>query len=665
MLYYGADYYPEHWPESRWPTDARLMQEAGFNLVRLGEFAWSRLEPAPGRYDFAWLDRAIDLLAAHGMRVVLGTPTASPPPWLMAQHPDAFLVREDGLRATYGHRRCYCPSNPAYRERTAAIVGALARHYGAHPHILAWQIDNEFGSRCYCEHCRQRFHEWLRARYGTLDALNEAWGTVFWSQEYTDWTEIPLPAATGGVANPSLALDYRRFMSDLYVEYQALQIGELRPYSRGQLITHNLMGFGYEGLNYYDLARPLDLVSWDNYPRGFWATAQEVDPAAAALSHDAMRGLKGASFWVMEEQSGPSGWETMGAAPRPGEVRLWAYQALAHGADAIVYFRWRTCRFGTEQLWHGILDHDGRPRRRYEEVKQTGQELARLAAALAGTSVKAEVALIHCYDSRFAFQVQPGNPGFRYAGHALDLYRALHRRNVAADVVPPTADLSGYRLVLAPALHVVTPEVAENLERYVQQGGTLLLTARSGVKTATNTVVDLPLPGLLARLAGAEVEEYDSLPAGAAQPLAFAGPLAGRPPAGQATVWCEALAPRGAEVLASYASGWLAGRPAATRHRHGAGQAIYLGTCGDAVLLQALVDWLLAEAKVHPALAAPEGVEATLRQADGRQLLFLLNHTSEPREVALDGAWRELIGDRPARGLLRLEARGVAILEKA
>jgi len=666
MLYYGADYYPEHWPEARWPLDARLMHEAGFNLVRLGEFAWSRLEPRPGRHDFSWLDRAIDLLASHGLRVVLGTPTASPPPWLMARHPEAYLVREDGLRATYGHRRCYCPSSPAYREHTHAIVGALARHYGANSNVIAWQIDNEFGSRCYCDHCRQRFQEWLRARYGTLDALNQAWGTVFWSQVYSDWAEIPVPVATGGVPNPALALDYRRFMSDLYVEYQALQIEEIRRHSHGQMITHNLMGFGYEDLNYYDLARPLDVVSWDNYPRTQWAAAEPGDGVLAALGHDAMRGLKRQGFWVIEEQSGPAGWQMLGQPPRPGEIRLWAYQAVAHGADAVVYFRWRSCPFGTEQFWYGILDHDGTPRRRYEEVKRTGGEFARLSQALTGTGVRAEVALLHCYDSRFAFQVQPGHPEFRYATHALDLYRALHRRNVAVDVVPPTADLTAYRLVVAPALHLVTDEVAANLARYVGAGGVLLLTARSGVKAANNAMVELPLPGLLAGLAGVEVEECDPLPAGVGRPVAWEPPMVGHAGTGQATVWCEALAPCGAEVVARYASGPYAGRPAAVRHRYGRGQAVYLGTCGDSALLQALADWLLSQAGVRSPLVTPEGVEATIRQAsDGRQLLFVLNHADEPREVALDGAWRELISDQPAPSLLRLEAKGVAILQKA
>ncbi len=661
MTHYGADYYPEHWPEERWPIDARLMQEAGFDVVRMAEFAWSRLEPAPGRTDFAWLDRAIDLLGAHGIQTIIGTPTASPPPWLMAMHPDAYRVGEDGRRATFGNRQEHCQAHPGYRERTRAIVAALAEHYGGNPHVLAWQIDNEFGARCYCDVCAGRFRDWLRARYGSLEALNRAWGTVFWSHVYTDWSQVPLPLATGGSPNPGLALDYRRFVSDLYVEYCRLQIAEIRRFDPQRPITHNFMGFGYEGLNYYDLAAPLDLVAWDNYPRGFWSPSATVDPAPLALGHDAMRGLKGQSFWVMEEQAGPSGWETVSPAPRPGEIRLWAYQALAHGADAIVYFRWRSCRFGTEEYWHGILDHDGTPRRRYEEVKQMGAELARLESALDGSTVQAQVALIDCYDSRFAFQVQRNHPEFSYAQHAQDLYRALHRRNVAVDVVAPTADLSPYGLVVAPALYIVPPAVAANLQRYVEGGGCLLLTARSGVKEATNTVVDLPLPGLLAGLCGVEVVEYDPLPPGATRPLELLIPTGGEGEP-QATIWCDVLAPRGAQVVARYAGGYYAGQPAVTCHHRGDGLAVYAGTMGNGALLQELVDWLLDEAGIEGALETPPGVEAAVRQAGDERLVFLLNHADEPRTVPLDRDYHDLISGRRIFGPLVLAPKEVAIL---
>ncbi|MGD9048915.1 MAG: beta-galactosidase, partial [Anaerolineae bacterium] len=324
MFYFGVDYYPEHWPEKRWLEDARLMAEAGLNVARLAEFAWSRIEPREGEYDFDWLDHAILILADRGIRVILGTPTASPPPWLMARLPDAFRVREDGQRVTFGNRREYCPNNPDYQEHSRRIVTRMAEHYAGHPAVIGWQIDNEFGDRCYCPVCATAFQGWLRQRYGTLDELNERWGTIFWSHVYTDWAQIPVPLTTGGAPNPGLALDFSRFMSDSYVAYQQMQIDILRERcqpsgaARRQVISHNLMGFKYDLINYFDLARSLDIVAWDNYQRMQWGMHAMVDPSYGALAADTMRGLRGQNFWVMEQQAGSGGWEVISVPPRPG-----------------------------------------------------------------------------------------------------------------------------------------------------------------------------------------------------------------------------------------------------------------------------------------------------------------------------------------------------------
>lgn len=303
----GVDCYPEQWPEQRWPEDAQLMAEAGFNVVRLAEFAWSKMQPQEGHYDFEWLDRAIALLASHGMRVVLGTPTASPPPWLMTRYPEIFRVREDGVPVTFGNRREYCPNHPVYHDHRRRIVTRMAERYANHPHVIGWQIDNEFGDRCYCPFCASAFHAWLRRRYQTLDALNGAWGTTFWSHVYGDWAEIPLPLSSAGAPNPGLALDFYHFASDSYVAYQQLQLAILREYCPSHFVTHNFMGFGYDRIDYFDLARDLDFVSWDNYPRTQWSMQADVDPSQAALAHDTMRGLKRRNFWVMEQQAGRLG----------------------------------------------------------------------------------------------------------------------------------------------------------------------------------------------------------------------------------------------------------------------------------------------------------------------------------------------------------------------
>jgi len=663
MFYFGVDYYPEQWSQERWPEDARLMAEAGFNVVRLAEFAWSKMEPQGGQYDFDWLDRAISILASRGIQVVLGTPTASPPPWLMSKHPDLFRVREDGVRVTFGNRREYCPNNPLYHEYTRHIVTQMAEHYAHHPAVIGWQIDNEFGDRCYCPVCAAAFREWLRRRYGSLDTLNQKWGTIFWSHVYSDWAEIPMPLTTGGSPNPGLALDFARFASDSYVAYQRMQIDLLRAQCPRHWITHNFMGFKYDRINYFDLAQDLDLVVWDNYPRTQWNMQAEVDPSHAALAHDTMRGIKRQNFWVMEQQAGPGGWEVVSVMPRPGELRLWAYQAIAHGADSIVFFRWRTARFGTEEYWYGLLNHDAHPSRRYQEIKRMGTEIKRAGAQICGSTVKPTVALILSYDSRFAFQIQANNPQFNYAEHFHQVYRAFYNRHVPVDVVSPTADLSAYKLVVAPALHLVTDGIADHLRRFVQAGGVLVVTPRTGVKDDSNAVVNLPLPGLLADLCGVKIEDYDSLPADVSQALEFVRPELATVHPPSARVWCDILTPDGAEIVARYTRDYYAGKPAITLNRLGTGRVVYIGTFGDAQLYETLSCWLLGLAGVRRMVTAPAGVEVAERWQGDRRLLFVLNHTEREQEVTLDCCYTDLLSDSQVlQGTVAIGPREVLVL---
>ena len=664
MFYFGVDYYPEHWPEERWPEDARLMAKAGINLVRLAEFAWSFLEPSPDHLDFGWLDRALDILQARGIKAVLGTPTASPPPWLMSMLPDAYRVLASGQRQTYGNRREYCPSHPVYRERGRIVTGAMAEHYAGHPAVIAWQIDNELGGRCYCPICQTAFQTWLQDKYGSMDVLNAAWGTAFWSHLYTDWSQIPVPLESGSVPNPGLDLDYRRFMSEVYVSFQQEQVDILRQTCPQHVITHNLMGFHYDEIDYFDLAQALDVVTWDNYLRTSWSRDSDADAVASALGHDTMRGLKGQNFWVMEQQSGCGGWQEAGMVPRPGEMRLWTYQAIAHGADAIVYFRWRTARYGAEQFWHGVLEHDGQPRRRYRELQQTGAELAQVGQRLLGAKSRSQTAMILSYDSRFAFQGQPNHNGFDYPGLFRSYYAALHRRNIGVDIIAPTARLDRYGLVIAPALYVLDDETADNLRRYVQNGGTLLLTARSGVKDQANATVNVPLPGLLADVCGVEVEEYDALHPDMRVPLVWRElGSAAQLPQVQASLWCDILALSGAQAVARYAGEFYAGRAAITLNRFGQGQVAYVGTLGDATLHDTVVGWLVQAAGISPVLVTPDGVEAVERWQEGQRLLFLLNHGNRTREIGIAHPMTDRLTGQAVVGQVSLAPKAVMILQ--
>ncbi len=659
----GVAYYPEQWPEERWPVDARLMAESGIRVVRMGEFAWSALEPRRGSLEFGWLDRVLSLMAENGLDVVLGTPTAAPPAWLVAEHPDLLPVDRDGRVFPFGHRRHYCPNNATYREETRRIVGALAERYGADERVGAWQIDNELGGRCYCERCEAAFRARLEQRYGSLEKLNAAWGTAFWSQTYSSLQEVGVPPA-GEVPlpegfmraspSPAHALDYFRFVSDSFVDYQRLQIDEIRRRS-DHPITHNMMGFTFEELDYQKLARDLDFLSWDNYPL-LHASDGWLD---SALSCDAVRGLKDAPFWVMEQQVGPLGWETI-RTPRRGEMRLHTYQMLAHGAEVVSYFRWRSARFGTEQHWYGILDHDGRPNRRLQELSQLAVELERLDGLLAETVPVAEAAIVYDYDARFALEVQPTNPALAHVDAVRAHYGALKRQGVGADLLAPTAQLSRYRLVVAPSLYVVDEAVADALRSYVEGGGLLVIGPRSAFKDRTNAVPERPLPAWLDELAGLEVSDIASFLDGRVARLesvegggeaAFRG-------------WFEELSLKGARPLYRYLDHDFAGTAAIAFNAFGAGRVVYIGGVAAEETLVDLYAWVAREAGLDT-FVAPEDVEVVrLRSSESDTgLLFVLNYSGEQRVISVPGELASHLDGALEADSLVLEPYGVALLE--
>jgi beta-galactosidase len=633
----GAAYYPEQSPRERWPLDARLMGEAGLSLVRLGEFAWAELEPAPGRFDFDWLEEAIDLFARQGIDVVLGTPTATPPIWLVRAHPDILPIAADGELVGFGNRRHYCPNAPAFLDATERIVGALGKRFGSDPRVCAWQIDNELGGRCYCDHCARAFRMWLERRYGAVDALNEAWGTTFWGQRYELWEDVELPAADpipeGGFGrrapNPGLALDYRRFVSDTYIGYLTRQATLLRSLVRPeQSITHNLMGFGFPEIDYEALARELDFVSWDNYPA--------LDPTDSwtrpALSADAMRGLQGRRVWVMEQQVGPVGWEYVHTSRR-GELRVHAHQAVAHGAEALVFFRWQTARFGTEQHWFGVVEADGTVGRRYDELRQLAEELD--LDALDDAEPHADVAVVYDYDSRFALQVQPTNVALGHEATVHSWYAALRKLGLGVDVVPAGRDLSDYRLVVAPSLPVVAEPVAARLQEYVDSGGTLVVGPHAGVREPSGAVPERRTPALLDGLLGIRVTDIASRK----QRVVLEGTISGT-----FDDWFEELDVADATALATYADGDFAGGVAISERRTGLGAAVYVAGAAGGALLESVFR-LLAERLGLQVFELPAEVELIPLRRSGEELVFAINYGDSAQGLDLaNGSWRDLIG---------------------
>lgn len=667
-MIFGACYYPEHWPEERWETDARMMREAGFNMVRVAEFAWSKFERREGEYDFSWLDRSLELLSKHGIQVTLGTPSATPPKWLMDKHPDIYMKDYDGRVKGFGNRRHYCYNNETYHAYVANIVERMAVHFADNPAVAAWQIDNEYGcndtTRCYCDNCRRAFQAWLKEKYnGNIDALNEAWGTVFWSQIYNDFSEVIVPAYTVfPLHNPGLVLDFRRFASDSVRRFQKLQADLLRRIAPQHAITHNFMG-AFNEIDYYDLAEDLDFISWDNYPNLHFA--KEANPAFAALQHDMTRSAKGQNFWVMEHQSGQPGGNIMFETPKPGELSRWTYQSVAHGADGILYFRWRGCLFGAEQYWHGILNHDGKPGRKYEEVRRVGEELKRLAPALEGSTAKARVAMVRSYDVEWVFEIQPQIMDYRFMPHFTSYYEALYDRHVAVDIISPDADFSGYELIVLPNFIMADQSYADKLEAFVSGGGVVVMDFRAGAKDWHNRMEPLTLPGKFSRLLGIEVRDYGVIGKGATMPIQLVND--DKPYA--AEMWYDVVTEAGAEALARYADDYFAGSAAVTRNAYGQGSAYYIGAKVDGELLRLVMDRALADSGIDldSGVAALEKVEVAKRAgADGRTFTFVINHQAKDSAVTLRNSFTDMLTGRTLQpGEHRLEGNGVMILTES
>lgn len=636
---FGVDYYPEHWQEERLETDAELMERLGVEVVRMAEFSWHKMEPEHGKYDFAWLDHAIAVLGRHGIYTILGTPTAAPPAWMIADHPDILPVNADGQKMSFGGRHHDCQSNAVYREYIREFVTAMAEHFKDNAYVIGWQIDNELGNShenlCYCDNCRKAFQNWLQTKYRTIDRVNAAWGTGFWSQDYDSFAQIPVPKMTPNAHNPSLLLDFKRFCSDLVTDFQNFQIEMIRKIAPHQRITHNFMGF-YDKTDYYELADRLDFVSSDQYPTGYYFETHRQPPEEVAACMDLTRSFQRQNFWMMEMQSGATGGAIIGETPRPGQLRLWTAQSIAHGADTVVYFRWRTCLFGTEQFWHGILPHNGVPGRRYEEIKDTIRDLLPVMQDTYAITPKAKIAILFSYDEDWALKNQPQNPGLSYQGILMKYYRSLYTFGQPVDFISEkdvkSDVLKEYTLVIAPLLYLMDEETENRLETYVADGGKLLLTMRTGVMDRNNKCMsEYALPGRLGRIVGAEVEEYDSL-YGKTVPLVYENEKVG-----EAANWCDILNPSTAKTLMKYDGEYYKDRAAVTVNAYEKGTVWYVGTNPEQKTQNLLIQAILTECGMQN--VCEQEVEKVVREGRKRDYLFLLNHREETVKTDIPEGW--------------------------
>lgn len=671
----GACYYPEHWPEELWADDYRRMKELGFSIVRMAEFAWSIFEPEEGRFEFGLFDRAIDLAHKHGILVILGTPTATPPAWLTSKYPEVLNAKQDGTVYRHGQRRHYNYNAPVYRELSARIVTQMAEHYKDHPGVVGWQIDNELNCEVnvfYSEADHAAFRVWLQKKYGSLDALNEAWGAVFWNQTYSDWSQVHLTRPTPSESpNPHQALDEKRFFSDSAISYAKLQADILREKAPKHWVTTNGL-FGH--LDNHALAdETLDFISYDSYPN--FSTIYPDKGERPLLDRKWSLNLSGtrdisANFCVMEQQSGPGGWVNRMdmPSPKPGQMRLWTYQSIAHGADMLLYFRWRTATKGTEIYWHGINDYHNKPNRRVEEAGRIGGELSRVGAQLLGSVYEAGVAILKDYDNDWDGELDLWH-GPLTGRSVSGWFKALQRRHIPSDmkcIRPSTTveELAKYRVLIYPHPAIMPKATADLLKRYVEGGGTLVLGCRSGYKDETGQCYMLPFPGPLADLCGIEVEDFTLI--GPHQPA----PDVKWETAGTGTLQGDAFADilrvtaESAEVLATYASDYYAGKPALVRNRAGSGAAYYYGSAFTEEAAGALIGELGLASPASGWAELPEDVELAVRAhaESGRRYAFLLNYAHTPQTIAFRKPQRDLLSDAALEGTVTMQPYDVYVI---
>ena len=657
-ILYGGDYNPDQWTPEIWQEDAPLMQEAGVNLVSLGIFSWTKMEPKPGVFEFAWLDQLMDLLHAHGVSVNLATPTASPPAWMVRQHPEMLPITADGVVLWHGSRRHYCPHNPDYHKYATRIARQLAQRYKDHPALAMWHVDNEYGchvGECYCDNSTAAFRAWLKERYVTLDRLNFAWGTAFWSQIYGDWDEIQPPRRSPAHANPTQRLDWSRFSSDSWLACFEEQKAVLKAITPHIPVTTNFMGF-HKGVDYFKFARHEDVVSQDSYPDTY-----EPDwMAKAGIVCDLIRSVGARQPWILMEQAASQvNWRQRNAIKRPGVMRLGSYQALARGADGIMFFQWRQSRAGAEKHHSGMIPHGGTDTRVWREVKALGNELTKLDSVLS-SQVDSQVAILMDWENWWALELDSKpSSDLKLFPQLYSYYKPLFDRNITIDFAHPESDLSRYKLVIAPNLYLVNDNSAKNINQFVENGGTLLMSFFSGIVDENEHIRLGGYPAPFREMLGLIVEEY--APYSETQSNTFCT-NDGKEFA--STFWSDVIHLKNAKALANFEQDYYAGNPAITHNTFGKGHAFYVGTVLENNGMEWLIEHVCKTAGVQPvSVNVPAGVEILRRVNGNSSFLFVLNHSSEKVNVPIETQGLDLLTGIEMNGSVELEPSGVAVIQ--
>lgn len=592
----GVDYYPEQWDPSLMDSDMDTMLEMGCNVIRIAEFSWHLMEKTEGQYDFSFFDNVIAKAKKKGLKVILGTPTATIPAWLAHKHPDILSEFEGGKKRAFGGRHVYCFNSPAMYAYSEKIIRAMAEHYRDETQVAAWQIDNELGHEgsdvCYCPQCRKAFQNYLEEKFeGSIDRLNDTYGTAFWSQEYNSFEEIPLPEETITTHNPALRMDWERFRSKSIVDFINFQARILREVIPHALVMHDFPGGGLDKhVDYSETARNLDLAAYNNYP--VWGGQKEpIAPHEIAFGLDYIRGLKQQNFWITEAIMGAQGHDVTGFLPRPNQAKMWSYQGMAHGCESMMYFRYRGATKGAEQFCYGILDADNIKGRKFREVQSFFTDIRNYEKAME-SPIRSEVAIVYDYDSLASFRIQRQSILLDCQGEMKKLYKAFFDVNVPVDVIPSSADISKYKVVLLPQMIIARPEFQNRVKDFVNAGGTLVLTYRNAVKDVDN---NLPfgesVPVGYRELAGVTVAETESLQEILAFPLIGQSAFEGE--SGQGGIFRDMLEVTDAQVLYRYGDAFYTRYAAVTRKQHNKGMVYYLGCALDEAVTAKIMGTIL------------------------------------------------------------------------
>jgi beta-galactosidase len=680
-MFFGVDYYPEQWvfpyagtadnPEGAWERDAELMFKAGINVVRIGEFSWGLCEPEEDRYDFLWLRRVMDIMAQHDIKVVLGTPTAAPPIWLAKKHPEILPIDEYGRVKHEGTRRAVCFNNDTFWNTSKRLVENMAQALGDHPQLIAWQIDNGLGGHqtewSFNEDSRLEWQNWLKLKYKTVGRLNDQLGLRCWGQIVSSFDDVPMPMYAPAMHNPALLLDWNRFCSDAIIAFARMQADVLHEICPDHPVTVNLRALTRK-FDHFDMANVVDFVSIESN------AAIKTKSTELACDIDILRSLKktdiktpdsDCGFWVIEQKAGQVNWQDVNSLVRPGVIRLFTYQLVSRGACGVFFYHWRQPRIGNDKFFGAVLPHHLEDNTRiFKEISQIGEELKLLAPAIKDTKVVADACILYTHDNDWTLQ-QPMQPNkfFNLREHIQLIYNALHDRNISVDFARPTEDLSQYKIVFAPSLHLLADGEADRLKLYVQNGGTLVGTFNTGLVNEYCIVPDTGYPNDLIDMFGLEVLEFDPIPPGEENHLTFKGafPTSHLHPA---RLWCDIIEPKGCQILATYAKDFYAGHPAVTMNNFGLGKAIYIGTMSHQHFYNDLVSWLRQMCNLHPLLKVPENVEVSMRQKEGTRVFFLLNHQNSPVRIQFYKPMHDFLTGNTFSGNYDLPPHGVLVLDE-